>query len=289
MEIHIARNGQRLGPFSLEEVQAKINAAELQRTDLAWADGRADWAPLEKIAGLVWPGPPVVPALPAASPATAGYYPYPAVNPRPASGLAVASLISGILSITFVIPFISSIVAIVTGHMARAEIKRANGAVGGDGMAVAGLITGYAGLGLIVAFFGIFLMFGLAVLGGVFANFVPKAIEANALDHGHRVAAACRSYAANHQGAFPDQLDDLVPQYISDPGVLTCQFSVRDKIVPFKYNGGRDSDPGSKVLFYSPNSDSTGRHVVGHVNGQVAMEPLPPELEKVEREDKRHR
>ncbi len=76
------------------------------------------------------------------------------------SNLAIISLVSGILGWT-ILPFIASIVAIVTGHMARAEIRRSAGTMEGDGLAVAGLVLGYAmvvitlvGLMLIVLFFG---------------------------------------------------------------------------------------------------------------------------------------
>ena len=83
------------------------------------------------------------------------------------SNLAIVSLVSGILGWTL-LPWIASIVAIVTGHLARAEIKRSAGAIDGDGLALSGLILGYAmiaisfiGLMLILLFFG-----GLAVLLG---------------------------------------------------------------------------------------------------------------------------
>lgn len=86
--------------------------------------------------------------------------------PRQTSTLAITSLISGILGWTFV-PWIGSIVAIVTGHMARGEIRRAPDRFEGDGMAIAGLILGYAmlalslvGIVLLILFFG-----GLVWLG----------------------------------------------------------------------------------------------------------------------------
>ena len=76
-------------------------------------------------------------------------------------------MVSGLLGWTFV-PWIGSLVAVITGHMARAEIRREPDRVEGDGMAVAGLVLGYAmlvlsviGLLLIVLFFG-----GLAALLG---------------------------------------------------------------------------------------------------------------------------
>ena len=84
---------------------------------------------------------------------------------RQTSTLAVVSLIFGILG-WILIPWIGSLVAIVTGHLARGAIRRSPGALDGDGMAIAGLVLGYAmfaltflGLVLLLLFFG-----GLATL-----------------------------------------------------------------------------------------------------------------------------
>ena len=67
---------------------------------------------------------------------------YSASVPMPNSTAAVVSLIFGILS-WFALPVIGAIVAVVAGHRARAEIRRSNGALGGGGMATAGLVLGY--------------------------------------------------------------------------------------------------------------------------------------------------
>jgi len=61
---------------------------------------------------------------------------------RPASSLAIASLVSGILGWTLM-PVIGTIVAIITGHMARAEIRRSAGTLEGDGLAIGGLVLGW--------------------------------------------------------------------------------------------------------------------------------------------------
>ena len=66
---------------------------------------------------------------------------------KPTSNLALASLILGILGWT-IIPTIGSIAAIITGHMAKNEIKSNMGALGGDGMATAGLVLGFANIAL---------------------------------------------------------------------------------------------------------------------------------------------
>ena len=72
------------------------------------------------------------------------------------SATAIVSLVSGILGWT-ILPFIASIVAVFTGHMARGEIRNNPATKEGDGLAVAGLIMGYAAIVtwiLAILFFG---------------------------------------------------------------------------------------------------------------------------------------
>ncbi|MBS0581898.1 MAG: DUF4190 domain-containing protein [Proteobacteria bacterium] len=79
---------------------------------------------------------------------------------------AIMSLIFGILS-WIAIPFLGAIVAIVCGHIARGEIRRAPpGTLQGDGLAVGGLILGYLHIVIVVCF----VLFGLLFLGGAAAN-----------------------------------------------------------------------------------------------------------------------
>jgi Domain of unknown function (DUF4190) len=59
------------------------------------------------------------------------------------NALAIASIVLGLVS--WVGPtLLASIPAIITGHMARRAIRDSSGAVGGQGLAVTGLVLGYA-------------------------------------------------------------------------------------------------------------------------------------------------
>ncbi len=79
---------------------------------------------------------------------------------RQTSTLAIVSLVAGILGWT-VIPFIGSIVAIITGHMARKEIRQAPDRLQGDGLAVGGLILGWLMVvSAILAFLAFVFFFG---------------------------------------------------------------------------------------------------------------------------------
>src|SRR5215472_13745315 len=58
----------------------------------------------------------------------------------PASGKALASMITGIFGLVFFLP---AIAAIMLGHISRSEIRRSNGRLKGLGMSTAGLVMGY--------------------------------------------------------------------------------------------------------------------------------------------------
>lgn len=63
------------------------------------------------------------------------------------STLAIVSLIAGIAGWTF-FPLLGSIIAVITGHLAKKEINESGGMIDGGGFATAGLILGYLSLGL---------------------------------------------------------------------------------------------------------------------------------------------
>jgi hypothetical protein len=81
-------------------------------------------------------------------------------TPPPTSTAAILSLVFGIVS-WVALPFVGAVVAVIAGHIARGDIRRAGGRLDGDGLAVAGLVLGWVQLALIA--FGIaaaFLFFG---------------------------------------------------------------------------------------------------------------------------------
>jgi Domain of unknown function (DUF4190)/GYF domain 2 len=183
MQIHIARNGQAMGPFPLEEINRQLAAGTLSLSDQAWYEGAAGWAPLSTVPG-VKSGPSsastsssssqmeaTVPGVPPpAAPVVGG----PVITVPPASAptepLAVWSLVLSLLAIcgfccTPVV--LTGIGGVVCGHLALSRIKATPG-VQGHGLAVAGLIIGYfalVGWLLWVVLFG-----GLAIMQGIMQN-----------------------------------------------------------------------------------------------------------------------
>jgi competence protein ComGC len=63
------------------------------------------------------------------------------------SGFAIWSLVLGILSVVCFYIF-TAIPAVICGHVALSRIKRSGGALGGNGLAIAGLVTGYLAIAM---------------------------------------------------------------------------------------------------------------------------------------------
>lgn len=76
------------------------------------------------------------------------------------SALAIWSLVLGILSLACFTIF-AAIPGVICGHKALSKIKHSGGALTGQGMAIAGLVTGY--LGIVWAIFVIPMMLAIAI------------------------------------------------------------------------------------------------------------------------------
>jgi Domain of unknown function (DUF4190) len=88
-----------------------------------------------------WGGPPPGTIYPGA-----GTPAYPGATATQTSGLAIASLVTGLFFWCWVIP---GIVSIVLGHLALESIENSGGAKRGRGMAVAGIVLGWVGIGIV--------------------------------------------------------------------------------------------------------------------------------------------
>ena len=71
---------------------------------------------------------------------------YPGATGTQTSGLAIASLVTGLFFWCWVIP---GIVSIVLGHLALESIENSGGAKRGRGMAIAGIVLGWVGIGIV--------------------------------------------------------------------------------------------------------------------------------------------
>lgn len=165
------------------------------------------------------------------------------------SGAAIASLILGICSIVLCLSIFTAIPAVICGHIAKSNIKKSNGQLKGDGLALGGLITGYIN----IAFFA------LLIPAGILLPALAKARES-----AHQTA--CNSQIRNiiinttvhldkETGNFPFSLGDLYQE--SD---LICPSTKGDGDEIYIYHGNKGLKPSPDVILITcPFHQSEGR------------------------------
>jgi hypothetical protein len=108
-------------------------------------------------------------------PGPPGYPPYPPpvmpqqvmFQPMPQNdGKAIASLVLGILSLVGCFGALAGIPAIILGFLSRRDIARSGGTIGGDGLALGGIITGILSTLLSVGM----IIFYVAIIGAAVAS-----------------------------------------------------------------------------------------------------------------------
>jgi hypothetical protein len=111
------------------------------------------------------PGAPPLPpspdwnAYPPPGPPTGYYYGQP-VQRQTTNGFAIAAMVLGIVWVYW----IGSILALVFGYTAKRQIDESNGAQGGRGMAVAGIVLGWIGVGTLA------IVIVIAIIGAATGN-----------------------------------------------------------------------------------------------------------------------
>jgi competence protein ComGC len=128
------------------------------------------------------------------------------------STLAVWSLVLGILGLVLTVVCLTiflAIPAVICGHKALSRIKGSAGALAGHGMAIAGLVTGYVGIGVSILL--IPLLVAIAI-----PNFI-KARETSmtnaCINNLRQIDAAKNQWALDHQKQATDTPteSDLLP------------------------------------------------------------------------------
>jgi len=85
--IHVMRDGQQFGPYTIEDINAYLAQGTLLPTDQAWYEGAANWMPITDVPGVVHGAAP--------APVVAGADPMAAANPEVAvaeAGAAAAAV-----------------------------------------------------------------------------------------------------------------------------------------------------------------------------------------------------
>ena len=190
MNITIHKNGQQLGPFTESQVSEMLRSGQIALEDLAWTEGLDQWKPLSSFENLQ--------SLPAQTPPPVSGQATPPATVKTTEPLAIWSLVLGIISIV-ACAFLAGIPAVICGHIGLSRIKR-NPSLGGKGMAIGGLVTGY--IGTIIGTIGLIGILASLLLPAVSGarNAAQKAMAKNDVI---QIATAITAYETEY-GKFPN-------------------------------------------------------------------------------------
>jgi hypothetical protein len=136
--IHVARDGAKLGEFTLEQIQAGLATGQFRATDLGWQSGMPDWRPLSEF-------------VPVTSAAAAGAAPLAVAGPAvPGEGLPWERR----QQLGFVKAWFDTVSLLITKPSAAFTMMRPEGGLGDP--LIFGVIGGCAGTIVSILFQGVF-------------------------------------------------------------------------------------------------------------------------------------
>ena len=136
-------NGQQAGPIDESGLHTLIASGGIRPSTMLWREGLPGWRTLDQLradGGIFFLS------------TTPQFTGYGMLNP-PTSGLAIASLVCGIVSLVTCMVFVG-IPAVICGHMAMSQIANSATPTGGRGMALSGLVCGYLSVLIMLSFLG---------------------------------------------------------------------------------------------------------------------------------------
>jgi len=186
------------------------------------------------------------------------------------SSQAIWSLVLGILSMTC-LWLLGSVPAIILGILALKNIESSGGAVKGRGLGIAGIVTGSVGIFVGLAPIAMVAAIALPAFNGV----QQKAQSTKQMSDVRQLIYACKAYAADNNGAFPESLPILITDgYLDSKELLFWKASPSaEEAEPHLYRPGlTDSAQGEEALIAAA-QPILGKRTVGYADGSVTAIP----------------
>jgi len=174
--------------------------------------------------------------------------PAPSVQPAKTSGLAVASLVLGILGLFTC--GVTALVGFILGIVSLVKVKKSNGALGGQGLALAGTIVS--------AIFVFMIPLLAAMMLPALAKAKQRAMTINCVNNMKQLALAARIYSGDHNGHYPSATNwcDALKTGVGSEKVFQCPAAEnQNERCHYAYNSHLDgmeekSINPSTVLFF---------------------------------------
>jgi prepilin-type processing-associated H-X9-DG protein len=203
-------DGKEYGPVSADMLRQWIAERRANGQTRVQAKGASEWKALADIAefsAALGSAPRSVTPPPLSSTAA------PAPSTAKTSGMAVASLVLGVLGFCGV----TALAGLILGIVAQVKISRSGGRLKGKGLAIAGIVIS-----------GIMLFVSLAIMAGLLLPALAKvrhrADTYNCSNNAQKVALAVRLYAEENDGKCPPAVNwcDAIANNLPGPDTFKC-------------------------------------------------------------------
>jgi len=271
---------QEYGPVSADDVRRWIVEGRANASTMLRAEGSTEWRPLGE-----WSEFADVLTSPTASAPPPSPHPLPASAPPPArtNGLALASLILGILGV--VTCGLTALAGLILGIVALKKTSASRDGAG-RGLAIAGTIVSAVFLLLLPALAGMLLP--------ALAKAKQKATNVVCMNNTKQLCLGLMMYTADNEDTFPrsDKWCDAIQQYLGGEGVFKCPlgdpaarshygFNRRlggiaqqkvsapaTTVMVFEIAGGWNASGGAELLVSKPRHPGV---VVGYADGHCEV------------------
>ena len=233
----IGGDQKEYGPVTADQLREWIQMGRANAHTRVQAEGQADWRPLGEL--------PEFSDVLSARAATAA--PLLPAGARKTSGMAITSLVLGVMGMCGV----TALVGLILGIVSLRRINRSQGQLGGQGLAIAG-----------IAVSAFMLLFAIPLAAGLtlpaLAKAKTKAQSIQCMNNVKQLALAAMIYANDHDGRMPEAqkwCDQLQPN-LGSRGVLLCPAGNQSDRCHYAFNAelsgaelNRIGSPAQTVLF----------------------------------------
>ena len=199
------------GPVTVETLRQWIAERRANGQTMICLDGTTDWKALASFLEFSDALTSAFGAAPTSGPTSAPQVTAGVDGAK--KGLAITSLVLGILSTATCLVFLTGIPALITGIMALNRARRQPAEYGGRGLAIAGIALGAAGIMLTFVAAGLLLP--------ALAQAKSKAQSINCINNLKQIGLAARMYSSDSKGAFPADFAAM-KVYLNTPKILVC-------------------------------------------------------------------
>jgi len=245
----IGGDGQIYGPVSAETIREWIASRRATSNTQVQAEGSTEWKKLGELAEFRDALPSVpnvsVSGIPPQIQGFEGPRPSGTTPGAPTSGLAITSLVLGIMGCT-------ALVGLVLGIIALVRINKSQGRLGGGGFAIAGICVS-----------AVMLLFALPVMAGLLLPALAKAKDraqtVNCMSNLRQLGVAARTYAQSSGDRLPYATNwcDVLQPHVTRQNVFYCP-AEKSQLCGYGYNAAlsglvlSDVNPLTVMFFEIP-------------------------------------